>query len=446
METRIFKRKIYQKMLQWKTSSNGQTALLIKGARRVGKSTIVDEFAKREYQSYIFIDFSLASKEVLNLFQDLSDLNYIFLRLQLIYHVNLITRNSVIVFDEVQQAPLVRQSIKHLVKDGRYDYIETGSLLSIKKNVENIVIPSEETRLEMVPLDYEEFRWALGDETTIPMLKKAFVDKVPLGDNINRRLMRDFRLYMLVGGMPQAVNEYLNTNNFSQVDQVKRSILEIYIDDFYKIDQSGHSSLIFSAIPSQLAKNSSRYQISSVITNGKHERFLGTINKMKDSMCVNMCYHANDPSSGLVLFEDIAYYKMYLCDTGLFTTLAFMDKDFTENILYEKLLSDKLDSNLGYLYENVVAQMLYANGNKLFYYTFRKDNSTHNYKIDFLLSQKNKIYPLEVKSSGYTTHNSLDAFSKKFSSKIGGKYLIYTKDIKKEGDIICLPIYMTMFL
>lgn len=442
----IFERKIYQKMLNWKRDSNGKTALLIKGARRVGKSTVAEEFAQKEYLSYILIDFSIAPKEVHDLFKDLSDLNYLFLRLQLIYHVNLENRKSVIIFDEVQKEPLARQAIKHLVKDGRYDYIETGSLLSIKKNVEDIIIPSEETRIEMTPMDYEEFRWALGDKVTIPMLRNAFENKISLGDDVNRRMMRDFRLYMLVGGMPQAVIEYINTNNLSKVDQVKRSILELYQDDFRKIDPTGRASLMFSAIPSELSKNTSGYQISSVIPNEKQDRVLGIVADMKDSLTVNIAYHANDPSVGMSLHEDITKYKIFLGDTGLLTTLIFMDKDFTENIIYEKLLSDKLDINLGYMYENIVAQMLYASGNKLFYYTFPKESSSHNYEIDFLVVKRNKVCPIEVKSSGYNTHASIDEFANKFSSKIGQRYLVYTKDLRKDGDMICMPIYMTMFL
>lgn len=446
MAGRIFERKIYKKMLDWKDNSNGKTALLIKGARRVGKSTIAEEFAKKEYASYILVDFSIAPKEVHDLFKDLSDLNYLFLRLQLIFHTNLENRKSVIIFDEVQREPLARQAIKHLVKDGRYDYIETGSLLSIKKNVEKITIPSEETRIEMVPMDYEEFRWALGDKTTIPMLKAAFENETPLGDDLNRRLMRDFRLYMLVGGMPQAVNEYIDTNNLNKVDQVKRSILELYQDDFRKVDSTGKASLLFSAIPSELSKNASRYQVSSVLVGEKPDRVLGIIADMKDSLTVNVAYHVNDPSAGMSLHEDINKYKMFVSDTGLFTTLAFMDKDFTENIIYEKLLNDKLDTNLGYLYENMVSQMLYANGNKLFYYTFPKENSSHNYEIDFLIAKRNKICPIEVKSSGYKTHASMDAFIDKFSGKTGQRYLLYTKDLRKERELLYLPIYMTMFL
>lgn len=442
----VFKRKLYDKMLEWKREFDGKTALLIKGARRVGKSTLVEEFAKNEYESYIFIDFSIASKEVNTLFSDLSDLNYLFLRLQMIYHVNLVERRSVIIFDEVQMQPLARQAIKHLVKDQRYDYIETGSLLSIKKNIKDIVIPSEETRLQLYPLDYEEFRWALGDTVTLPLLLSTYEKMMPLGDDINRRLLRDFRLYMLVGGMPQAVNAYIETNNLSIVDQVKRNILELYEDDFRKIDSSGRAGMLFDAIPAELNKNASRYQVSSVIAGEKEERVREILADMQDSMTVYISYHAYDPNAGMSLHKDPRRYKLFLCDTGLFVTLAFKDRDFTENEIYEKLLNDKLSADLGYLYENIVAQMLKTAGNELFYYTFPKETSNHSYEIDFLLARKNKICPLEVKSSGYKTHASLDAFQNKFSSRILNRYLIYTKDIRKDKDIFCLPFYMVSFL
>lgn len=442
----VFKRKLYDKMLEWKKEFDGKTALLIKGARRVGKSTLVEEFAKNEYKSYILIDFSIASKEVHELFSDLSDLNYLFLRLQMIYHVNLVERRSVIIFDEVQMQPLARQAIKHLVKDHRYDYIETGSLLSIKKNIKNIVIPSEETRIQLYPLDYEEFRWALGDTATLPLLLSTYERMLPVGDDINRRLLRDFRLYMLVGGMPQAVDTYIETNNLSMVDQIKRNILELYEDDFRKIDPSGRAGMLFDAIPAELNKNASRYQVSSVIAGEKEERVREILADMQDSMTVYISYHADDPSAGMSLHKDPRRYKLFLCDTGLFVTLAFKDRDFTENEIYEKLLNDKLNTDLGYLYENMVAQMLKTAGNELFYYTFPKETSNHNYEIDFLLARKNKICPLEVKSSGYKTHASLDAFQNKFSSRILNRYLIYTKDIRKDKDIFCLPIYMVSFL
>lgn len=442
----MLKRKIYDKLLQWKQESNGKTALLLEGARRVGKTTVVEEFAKREYKSYIMIDFSTTSSTVKNLFGDLSDLNYIFLQLQLQFKTDLHERNSLIIFDEVQLCPLARQAIKSLVKDHRYDYIETGSLISIKRNVKDILIPSEEQKLSMFPMDYEEFLWAMGDSTTIPLLKGVFESKKPLGDQLNQKLMRDFRLYMLIGGMPQAVNEYIRTNNFRKVDEIKRSILELYEDDFRKIDATGKLSLLFDSIPAQLNKNASRYQVSSVLQHERADTILELISEIKDSKTVLLAYHANDPGAGLSNNKDLSKFKLFMTDTGLFVTLVFKDKDFTENIIYDKLLNDKLATNLGYLYENATAQILASHGNELFYHTFLNKKSKHNYEIDFLLARKNKICPIEVKSSGYKTHASLDAFCKKFSGRISEKYLLYTKDMRKSEDILCLPIYMASFL
>ncbi len=442
----MFKRKIYSKLLDWKNESNGNTSLLIEGVRRIGKSTVVEEFAKNEYESYILIDFATASKTVKELFEDISDLDYLFLQLQLQYKVDLHERNSLIIFDEVQLCPLARQAIKSLVKDHRYDYVETGSLVSIKQNVKDILIPSEERKISMYPMDYEEFLWALGDTSTMPLLKKVFESRKPLGDQMNRKLLRDFRLYMLVGGMPQAVNEYIQTNNFRKVDMVKKDILSLYEDDFKKIDPTGKISLIFDAIPAQLNKNASRYQISSVLEGNRADRTLELIAQLKDSRTVLVAYHANVPNAGMSNNKDLAKYKLFLCDTGLFVTLMFKDKDFTENIIYEKLLNDKLSANLGYLYENVVAQLLAANGEELFYHTFMNESSRHNYEIDFLLARKNKICPIEIKSSGYKAHASLDAFTQKFSDRILWRYLVYTKDLSKDEDITCLPIYMVPFL
>lgn len=444
-EIRIFKRKIYDRMLQWKQERDGKTALLVKGARRVGKSTIVEEFARQEYETYMLIDFSRASEEVKSLFNDLMDLDYIFLRLQAIYNVILQVRRSVIIFDEVQKCPLARQAIKQLVKDHRYDYIETGSLISIRKNTEDTIIPSEETRIDMFPMDYEEFRWALGDKATVPLLRQFFDKQMPLGQAF-RKSMRDFRLYMLVGGMPQAVNEYLDTNNLSKVDTVKREIIDLYFDDFLKIDPSGRASQLFQAIPSELSKNASRYQVSSVLSDSERKNLSEVLKAMKDCMVVNFSYHSNDPNVGFSLNSDKDQYKMFVGDTGLFITLAFWDKDVTENIIYQKLLSDKLSANLGYVYENIVAQMLTATGNKLFYHTWPMENSNHNYEVDFLLSRGSKIWPIEVKSSGYKTHASLDAFCKKFSDRISNRYLIYTKDLKKDEATTLLPVFMTIFL
>ena len=442
----MFRRKIYDKLLEWKTESDGRTALLIEGARRVGKSTVVEEFAKNEYESYILIDFSRASKAVKELFEDISDLDYLFLQLQLQYKVDLHERRSLIIFDEVQQCPLARQAIKALVADHRYDYVETGSLISIKRNVKDILIPSEERKISMYPMDHEEFLWAVGDLTTIPLLKKVFDSGKPVGAQIHRKLMRDFRLYMLVGGMPQAVNEYIETNNFRKVDQIKRDILNLYEDDFKKIDPTGKLSSLFDAIPAQLNKNASRYQVSSVLNGERAENILESIAELKDSKTVLVSYHTNDPNAGMSNNKDPGKFKLFLSDTGLFTTLMFKDRDFTENIIYEKLLNDKLSANLGYLYENAVAQILTANGDALFYHTFMNESTRRNYKIDFILARKNKVCPIEVKSSGYKTHASLDAFSRKFSDRILDKYLIYTKDFAKDEDIFCLPIYLVQFL
>lgn len=442
MSERKFRRKVYGKMLEWKTTSKGRSALLLEGARRIGKSTIVEEFAKKEYSSYILIDFNEASQDVKDLFENLMDLDYIFLYLQNIYQTSLYEHESVIVFDEVQQCPKARQAIKYLVKDGRYDYIETGSLISIHKNTKDINIPSEEHRVEMFPMDYEEFRWALGDETGMSLLKQVFEKRMSLGEGINRMKMRDLRLYMLVGGMPQAVNEYLDTKNLQNVDLVKRQIIQLYADDFRKIDPTGRISKLFMSIPSQLSRNLMRYQPTPVVGNIPSDKIDELLLCLEDSKTINIAYHADDSHVGMSLTMDYGKYKLYVGDTGLFVTLAFWDKDFTENIIYNKLLSDKLSANMGYVYENLVAQMLRASGDRLFYYTFPKDK-THFYEIDFLLSRGNKLCPIEVKSSGYKTHASLDAFCRKFSDRIGQRYLIYTKDLQKDEQTLLLPVYMT---
>ncbi len=441
----VFKRKIYQQMLQWKEENQGKTALLIEGARRIGKSTIVEQFAKHAYKSYILVDFNKATQKVKTLFDDLMDLDYIFLYLQDIYKTTLYQRESVIVFDEVQQCPQARQAIKYLVQDGRYDYIETGSLISIHQNVKDITIPSEEDRIEMFPMDYEEFRWALGDTTTIPLQKQLFEKRISLGDDVARMKIRDLRLYMLVGGMPQAVNAYLESKNLHTVDLVKRKIINLYIDDFRKIDKNGKIGKLFKAIPSMLARGVARYYPTSVIKGVSSEKMEDFLIALEESKTVNFSYHVQDPQVGFPLNEDRNRFKLYVGDTGLMVTLAFWDKSFTENILYSKLLADKLPANLGYIYENLVAQMLRASGNELYYYTWAKDDR-HNYEIDFLLSRGTKICPVEVKSSNYNSHVSLDEFCKKFSSRIGNRYLVYTKDLRKDGETTLVPAYMTMLL
>ena len=442
----MFKRKIYSKMQEWKKDSDGKTALLIEGARRIGKSTVVEEFAKNEYESYILIDFARASKETKELFEDVSDLNFLFLQLQLQYRVDLQERKSVIIFDEVQLCPVARQAIKVLVADHRYDYIETGSLISIKKNVKDILIPSEERKISMYPMDYEEFLWAIGDTATFPLLKKCFEMNQGLGDAINRKQLRQFRLYMLVGGIPQAVSTYIETNNFRKVDEIKRDILNLYESDFAKIDPTGRLAMLFDAIPAQLNKNAARYQASSVLNGEKQDKILEYIAELKDSKTVLVAYNTNDPDAGMSNTRDLSRFKLFLSDTGLFVTLMFKDKDFTENEIYEKLLNDRLSVNLGYLYENIVAQCLAANGNELFYHTIMNKNSKHNYEIDFILARKNKIIPIEVKSSGYKTHRSLDVFTEKYSRRILKRYLVYTKDMSKDQDIFCVPVYMVSFL
>lgn len=444
---RVFRRKIYEQMLEWKSTQDGATALLIKGARRVGKSTIVEEFARREYESYVIVDFADAPAALWEAVDNIADRTTFFMQLQFIYGVKLHERHSVIVFDEVQRCPKARQAIKYLVKDHRYDYIETGSLLSIKKNTKDIVIPSEETRLTMYPLDYEEFLWAMGNEATIPLLKEMYDQGKSFGDAVNRKLMRDFRLYMLVGGMPQAVDVYLKTNNLGLVDAKKREIVELYMDDFLKIDPSGRISKMFSQIPSQLNNNAARFKTTSVLGRSESSQLMDELlRNLEDSQTVNFAHHADNPSVGLPMHADYNQYKMYVGDTGLFVTMAFWDKKVTENVIYQKLLSDKLAADLGYVYENVVAQMLVAAGNKLFYHTWPSETSNHNYEIDFLLSRGSKLCPLEVKSSGYKTHASLDRFCEKYSSWVSNRYLVYTKDLRKDEQTTLLPVFLTPFL
>ena len=440
------RRKVYDQLKKWKEEQNGESAVLINGARRVGKSYIVKEFAQEEYKSYILLDFNKIGKNIKSLFETyLDDLDTFFMYLSSFTNTPLYPRESVIIFDEVQLYPRARTAIKYLVEDGRYDYIETGSLVSIKKNVEDIMIPSEEEEILMYPMDFEEFLWAMGDTASVPLLRQVFDKKISLGEGVNRLKMRELRLYMLVGGMPQAVNVYLNTNNLQQVDTVKRQILQLYADDFRKIDPSGKISKLFMSIPAQLSRNQLRYQPTSAVGRMAAEKIDELILNLEDSKTVNIAYHTDDPNVGMPLTANINKYKLYIGDTGLFVTLAFWDKDYTENIIYQKLLSDKLSTNMGYVFENLVAQMLRASGNKLFYYTFPKD-ATHSYEIDFLLSRGSKLCPIEVKSSGYKTHASLDAFCQKFSNRIVNPYLVYTKDLQKDGQTLLIPIYMTPFL
>lgn len=442
----VFKRKIYEEILEWKEKRSNKYALLIKGARRVGKSTIAEEFAKNEFKSYILIDFAHTSKEIIELFDDTYDLDFFFLKLQQLTGIRLYKNESVIIFDEVQLLPKARQAIKYLVADGRYKYIETGFLLSIKKNTRDILIPSEEHKISMYPMDFEEFLWAVGDDITADTIKMLLKNKKAAGNAMHRNLMRVFRLYMLIGGMPQAVETYIEQNNLQEVDEVKREIVDLYEEDFTKIDGTGLAGDIYDAIPANLSSNASRYVLSNAREGTRAEQVRELIPDMLSSFTVNIAYHANNPGVGMSLTKDAGRYKMFLSDVGLFVTLAFKDKNYTDNVIYNKLLSDKLDANLGYIYENVVAQMLTAKGNNLFYYTMDSDTSNHLYEIDFLISVRDKICPIEVKSGNYRSHKSLDVFCDKFSNRISDKYVVHTKDYKWENGINYIPVYMVPFL
>lgn len=374
------------------------------------------------------------------------NLDFFFLQLQQFTGVRLYENESVIIFDEIQLLPKARQAIKYLVADGRYKYIETGSLLSIKKNTKDILIPSEEHKISMYPMDFEEFLWAIDDTMTADTIKLLMKSKKPAVNALHRNLMRTFRLYMLIGGMPQAIESYLESNNLQVVDEVKREIIDLYEEDFIKIDGTGLAGDIYDAIPANLSSNASRYVLSTAKNGIRSNRVRELIPDMLSSFTVNIAYHANNPNVGMSLEKDINRYKLFLSDVGLFITLIFKDKDFTENIIYNKLLSNKLDTNLGYVYKNVVAQMLLAKGNNLFYYTMNSDNSNHLYEIDFLFSKGNKICPIEVKSGNYRSHKSLNLFCDKFSNRIKDKYVVHTKDYKSENGIQYIPIYMVPFI
>lgn len=441
----MFKRKAYSRLLEWKKEWAGSYAALLQGARRVGKSTIAEEFAKNEYRSYILIDFSKVRKDVLALFEDISDLDLFFTKLQSFMGKTLYRRESVIVFDEVQLAPLARQSIKHLVKDGRYDYIETGSLISIKKNVKNIVIPSEEIKIDMFPMDYEEFLWATKEDGagTFANLKAVAASKKKLGDAVNRKLMTDFRLYMAVGGMPQAVEAFVQKKNFQQIDFIKKKILELYMDDFRKIDASGRVSMIFNAVPSQLAMKRKHFMLSQAVGKKRTTKDEELLSDLIDSKTVMICHNVNDPSISLAQTKSLDTYKLYLADTGLFTTMLFNDGTETNKDIYNKLLADKLPANLGYLYENAVAQAIKAMGKDLYYHTWQKDNSTHSYEVDFLIQDCAKLIAVEVKSSAAKNHESIDAFSQKYSRHISRRILFSQQDVDNDKDLELKPVYMT---
>lgn len=436
----MFKRKVTDKLLQWKKAYNGKYAALLEGARRVGKTTIAESFAKENYKSYIMIDFSNVSKDMLDVFEDISNLDIFFLRLQSLASVKLYERNSVIIFDEIQLMPKVRQAIKHLVKDGRYDYIETGSLISIKKNVKDILIPSEEVKINVYPLDYEEFCWACGKDYSI--FKKLIDYKKPVGQATNRYLMRDFRIYMAIGGMPQAVEAYLEKKSFQEIDFIKKEIINLYEDDFRKIDPSGRISMIFDSIPSQLASHKNKFYLSKIVAKKVTTKDKELLFNLIDSKTVLICYNVNDPNIALNLTKDLDKFKLYILDIGLFTTMLFNDKNLVSENIYNKLLSNKLDANLGYLYENAVAQIIAANDRKLYYHTWYDKDKRSSYEVDFLTSDNNKVIPIEVKSSDVNNHSSINKFSNKYSSCISRRILFSQNDIGHDNMLELIPIYL----
>lgn len=441
----IFKRKAYEELKKWKEKYGKNYAAFLEGPRRVGKSTIAEEFAKNEFKSYIKIDFANVKQSTLDIFNDIADLNRFFLRLQLETGVTLYEGESVIVFDEIQKAPLVRQAIKYLVLDGRYYFIETGSLISIRQNVKDIVIPSEEYKIPVYPMDYEEFLSATGN-TSYSVLRKLYSQNAPIGECTHRKLMRDFRLYMAVGGMPQAVDCYVQNKNFEEINMVKRRIIDLYEEDFKKIDSTGRISRLFHGIPSQLMTGKKRFVISNALkkkTTSKDEELLSD---MLDSKTVIISYNTTEVNLSLNLNRTLDSYKLYFADTGLFVTMLFKDEGGVYKDIYNKLLSDKLDVNLGYLFENMVAQMIASSGRNLFYHTWRKENSTHQYEVNFLIIKNGKISPIEVKSSSVRYHSSITEFAKKYSSQVNEQYLISQKDVGKEGMLKLKPIYLLPFI
>ncbi len=441
----MFKRKATQKLLEWKEKYSDRYAALIEGARRVGKSTVAEEFARENFRSYIRVDFSNISPTLLEVFESITDLDFFFLRLQAVTGVSLYEGESVIVFDEIQLVPKVRQAIKHLVADGRYFYIETGSLLSIRRNVKDIVIPSEEYRIEMFPMDYEEFLLAT-DLGSYGLLKQLYDTDRAVGNQVNQKLMRDFRIYMAVGGMPQAVEAYIEKKNFQEIDTIKKEIIALYRDDFRKVDPSGRMSMLYDAIPAQLALNRKRFVLSRALNKRTTDKDRKLLADLLDSKTVMDCYRVTQPSTALNQTKDPDDFKLYPSDIGLFVTMLFdPDADSAESI-YSKLLSNKLEANLGYLYESVVAQMIRSSGRKLYYYTWKNDNGDRMYEIDFLLSSHSKISPVEVKSSDVRSHASLDMFTEKFHHKIYRQYLISQKDVSNEAEIRMKPVYMFPFV
>lgn len=449
------KRKVYNDILKWKNENQGKTALLVEGARRVGKSYIVEKFAKENYKSYILIDFSKASKEVLELFDNyLDNLDYLFTYLSEYYGVKLFERESLVIFDEIQFCPRARGAIKHLVADGRYDYIETGSLISIKKNVKDILIPSEEEIIKMNPMDFEEFLWAMGNETLMNFIKKCFEDKKELGQALHRKAMDYFKEYLIVGGMPQAVLEYKETRDFEKTDKIKRNILKLYREDIRKHSDELNLKVeqIFDMIPSQLQKHEKKFNISGLDENARYRNFEGAFYWLEDAYLVNIAYNTTEPNIGLGQRIDNNSLKCYMFDTGLLLSMTFNEKNIINEEIYKKILFDKLTFNEGMILENIVSQMLVSGGRKLYFFSRNdRENANETMEIDFLISDnkitsRHNIIPIEVKSGERYTFSSISKLASKYNDYLGKSIIIHTKDLKDENDILYIPVYMTELL
>ena len=444
------KRKIYNELLKWKQNWGGKTAVLIDGARRVGKSYIVEEFAKNEYKSYILLDFSKVNRQINTLFTDyLTDLDSFFLQLSLLMDVKLYRRESVIVFDEVQEFPPARAAIKHLVKDGRYDYIETGSLMSINRNVKNIIIPSEEERLNMYPMDFEEFLWAMGKDELMDYVRACFIARKPLGPALHRKTMELFRQYMIVGGMPQSVEMYVNEGDFDRVDHVKRGIIKLYRADISKYASSYEQKVtrVFDSVPSQLQRHEKRFRIGAVEKGARSRDYSNVFFWLEESRVVNVCFAATEPNVGLQLSRDNARMKLYMADTGLLIAMAFSEKDIYQGQLYKKLMFDKLEVNKGMLTENIVAQMLRTAGNELFFYSNVSRVAEDRMEIDFLVrkpsvTDRHNISPVEVKSSSRYSLTSLEKFTSKYGKYLATPFVLHTGDLAEKDGVVYLPLYM----
>lgn len=446
-----FKRKIYDKLLKWKELSAGTSAILLEGASRIGKSTIVEQFARNEYDDFMILDFARESEDVKNNFvQNMDDLDTFFRNLFLLKGKSLKGKKCALIFDEVQLFPLARQAIKYLVQDGRYEYIETGSLISIRKNVKDILIPSEEYRIKMYPMDFEEYLWAVGDMVTYDAIKNAYEKRKPLGDAIHRKIMKTFRNYMVVGGMPQAVSAFVEGKTFAQIDFIKRNILHLYEEDLakYDIDNTQKASVIFKTIPEQLENKNSHFKFSVIDKNARYRDYVDAVSFIAESMIGNECINVTKPEIALELFADRSNFKLYMGDTGLLVTQIMNNKDETDENIYKSLIIDNLGINQGMVIENIVAQMLRVSGHDLYFheylYTPAGSAKEKKYEIDFITVKNKKICPIEVKSSGYTSHKSFDYLVEKYQMKMQDRFIIYTKDLKYQDGILYVPIYMTM--